>query len=122
MTALINNNVFMDEKIVEMSMQIILHAGDARTYCKQSLDALKADDFDMASEKMKLADKEITEAHRTQTDAIQGAVRGEDFEYNVLFAHAQDTLMTIQSEINMAKEISSVYRMVEERLAKLENR
>ena len=112
----------MDEKIVEMSMQIILHAGDARTYCKQSLDALKINDINTADEKMKLADEEITAAHKIQTDAIQDAVRGNVLEYNVLFAHAQDTLMTIQAEINIAKEITSMYRTIEDRIGRIESR
>ena len=57
---------------------------------------------------MKKADKEIAEAHRIQTDAIQGEAKREKMEYSVLFTHAQDTLMTIYSEINLANQIIKI--------------
>lgn len=103
-------------------MGIILHAGDARLCCKEALDAVAGFDFEKAAERMRAADKEIAEAHRIQTDAIQGEANGEKMEYSVLFAHAQDTLMTIYSEINMANQIIKIMKNYEERLKKLEER
>ena len=55
-----------------------------------------------------------------QTDAIQGAFRGEEQEYSLLFAHAQDTLMTIYSEIIVCKQLFKVFKSYDERIAKLE--
>ena len=68
---------------------------------------------------MKKADKEIAEAHRIQTDAIQGEANGEKMEYSVLFTHAQDTLMTIYSEINLANQIIKIAKEVIAKLSKL---
>ena len=78
--------------------------------------------FDEAEEKMKVAHEKITAAHKVQTDAIQGETRGESSEYSLLFAHAQDTLMTIYSEINIAKQLIKIFRNYEKRLAELENK
>ncbi len=110
----------MDEQIVEKAMDIIMHAGDARLACKKSLDCLMAGDVAASREQMKLADEEIAQAHHVQTDCIQGAIGGEEFPYNVLFAHAQDTLMTIYSEIGLAKQLTDVYEALDGRLKKLE--
>jgi PTS system cellobiose-specific IIA component len=110
----------LDEKIVESAMQIIMFAGDARLSCRKAVDCMAAGNPAEAKEHMKKADHDITEAHRIQTDCIQSAVRGDKFEYNVLFTHAQDTLMTIYSEINLAKQMSNLYEKLDERIKALE--
>lgn len=110
----------MNEAVVQSAMSIILHAGDARVACKQALDAIAEADFTKADEKLKEAQSKITEAHKVQTDAIQGETRGEEAEYSLLFAHAQDTLMTIYSEINIAKQLFKIFTAYEKRIAALE--
>ena len=112
----------MDEKIVENAMQIIMYAGDARLFCKNAIDCITAGDLDHAKVHMKEADAKIAAAHHIQTDCIQGATAGEEFEYNVLFTHAQDTLMTIYSEINLTKQIIKLYEKTNERIEALENK
>lgn len=111
----------MDEKVVDKAMQIIMHAGDARLYCRKALDCLMEGDNVEAEVQYKLASDEITQAHRIQTDCIQGAVAGEPLDYNVLFTHAQDTLMTIYSEIKLANQIIAMYKRLDERIQKLES-
>lgn len=110
----------MKESTVEAAMSIILNAGDARVDCKQALDAISEGDFVKAEEKLKESSKKITIAHKAQTDAIQGETRGEKSEYSLLFAHAQDTLMTIYSEINIAKQMLKIFKSYEKRIAALE--
>ena len=112
----------MDEKTVQIAMEIILHAGDARVSCKEALDALASANMDLATEKIKDAQTKITLAHKVQTDAIQAETSGEKSEYSLLFAHAQDTLMTIYSEINIAKQMIKILSSYEKRLAALENK
>ncbi len=116
----INKN--MNEQILENAMKIIMNAGDARVCNKKALDALAEFDVEKAKELMKEASKYITEAHKVQTDAIQGETRGDKTEYTLLFAHAQDTLMTIYSEINIAKQLIKVMEAVNKRLDALENK
>ncbi|MEG0959257.1 MAG: PTS lactose/cellobiose transporter subunit IIA [Erysipelotrichaceae bacterium] len=112
----------MNENTIENSMSIILHAGDARVACKEALNAIALQDFSLAKDKMKTATKEITEAHKVQTEVIQGETRGEESEYSLLFAHAQDTLMTIYSEINIAKQMIKIFEVYESRFLALENK
>lgn len=110
----------MEEKTIQTAMAIILAAGDARALCKQALNAIALQDFGEAKQRMEEANKKITEAHRIQTDAIQGETRGETAEYSLLFAHAQDTLMTIYSELNIAKQMIKIFEVYENRLSILE--
>lgn len=67
----------MEEEKVQAAMSIILYAGEARTACKEMLDAISVMEFDKAKIKLDEAQKKITEAHRIQTDAIQDEARGE---------------------------------------------
>lgn len=111
----------MNEEILQSAMQIILHAGDARLACKQALDAISINDFKLAKEKLKESQIKITEAHRIQTDVIQKEMSGEKNEYSLLLTHAQDTLMTIYSEINIAKQLLIIFTNLDQRISKLEN-
>ena len=113
----------MDEndKIVEQAMSIITDAGDARLHCKKALDAANLADFETAEAELHQANLSITKSHSTQTNAIQAACRGEEFDYNVLFAHAQDTLMTINSELLIAKQLITFMQSLDCRLRALEN-
>lgn len=110
----------MNEEVVKASMDIILAAGDARVACKQALNAIEEADFMVAAEHIKEAQTLITKAHRIQTDAIQGETRGEKQDYSLLFAHAQDTLMTIYSEINIAKQMLKIFKAYDARIKNLE--
>ncbi len=110
----------MKESTVDAAMTIILNAGDARVECKLALDAIAEGDIEKAEEKMKEANKKIQIAHKAQTDAIQAEASGEESEYSVLFAHAQDTLMTIYSELNIAKQLIKIFKVYEQRISALE--
>lgn len=88
--------------------------------CLQALRGLAIPDLEGAKEKLEEARKNIIEAHRVQTDAIQEETRGVSSEYSLLFAHAQDTLMTINSEVLIAKELVKIIDSIDGRLAKLE--
>lgn len=100
----------MNEKMTEQAMSIILHAGDARTHCKKALDLLAEKKFEPIEQELKAAQSDITKAHRIQTDAIQDEIRGEKTNNTLLFTHAQDTLMTIYTELNLTKQLVKIFR------------
>lgn len=110
----------MEDRLFQVSMSIIMSAGDARVACKEALDAVAASDFETAKEKLKDAHEKITAAHTAQTDEIQGEINGEKREYTLLFAHAQDTMMTVTSEINIAKQIVKIGESYDARFRALE--
>lgn len=105
----------MNEQLVNVAMQIILHAGDARNLATDALKAAKSFDFKKADDLMKKADESIVEAHKAQTETLQSEMSGEKHDYSILFSHAQDTLMTVMSEINLSKEIIDVLKIISEK-------
>lgn len=106
----------MNEKIMSDAMDIIMSAGDARESCTKAIDCLLEDDYAKAEELLKQADSQIASAHHVQTDCIQGAIGGEEFAYHVLFTHAQDTLMTIYSEIGLVRSMMKLYRRLDDKI------
>ena len=112
------------EYIQGKAMEIIMNAGDARDFAAQAMNAIAKGNLDEATALLKEADKVQSAAHNVQTEMIQGDIRGgkEKMGYYVLFAHAQDTLLSIQVEINMTKSMLKIAKNYEARLAALENK
>ena len=110
----------MNEEIARTSMEIILHAGDGRLHVHNALKAIAESDYSLAVEEISAAKTEMTKAHKIHTDAIQSEARGVEPEYTILFTHAQDTLMTISSELKMTESLIKVFESFEQRLTKLE--
>lgn len=98
-----------ENKSVKDTMNIIINAGDARAFIADALDNVADFDYDKAKENIKKADEKLVVAHRLQTKKLQEEAEGEDVQYSVLFTHAQDTLMTIMSEYNLAKHLITVF-------------
>ncbi len=113
-----------DEYVMNKAMEIIMNSGDARVHASKAMDCIAKGDFEQAKALLKEADKVQAAAHNIQTDMIQGDIRGGDEKmgYYVLFAHAQDTLMTIQVEINMTKSMLKLATAYQERLDALEKK
>lgn len=103
-----------DNPLIPVSMEIIVNAGDARNYAFGAISDAKTGNFGEAERKLAQAEEAIVAAHRAQTDILQAEMGGESHELCILFVHAQDTLMTIRSEVNMAKEFISLYQTVAE--------
>ncbi|EOL49212.1 PTS lactose/cellobiose transporter subunit IIA [Enterococcus phoeniculicola] len=104
------------DQLTTISMNVILHAGNARDLNMSALDMLaKSDkDYDEIKRKMDSARKEINQAHKLQTDMIQLEANDKEVPFSVLFIHAQDTLMTITSEVMMTEKIVTILKNLEE--------
>ena len=50
------------------------------------------------------------------------SIGGETQTYSLLFAHAQDTLMTVYSEIHMTKQLLQIFEGYEQRIRALEEK
>lgn len=100
-----------ENELVMAAMDILVHAGDARELAKKALEAVQAQDFEEAKHRLSEAKKEITTAHQAQTEIIQNEARGKKYEYCMLFNHAQDTLMTINSEIILTQTLIDTFEV-----------
>ena len=105
-----------NNELILSAMGILTHAGDARLHTKEALKYVQALQFEKADACLKEAKKEITLAHAAQTEIIQAEARGVQYEYCMLFNHAQDTLMTIMSELNLAKELIAFFEIMNKKI------
>jgi PTS system cellobiose-specific IIA component len=110
----------MDMEHAQVAMQIILHAGDARTKTMEAMKALRDFDTETAKKHMKEAQADIVKAHNVQTEALQKEAQGEEIEYSILFSHAQDSCMTVYSEMNMAEHFIDICESINRRFEALE--
>lgn len=98
------------ETLNQAAMQIILFSGNGRNLINEALSALDdAQSFDIVKEKMAEAKQEITKAHKIQTEMIQSTIEDDNLQSTLLFSHAQDTLMTIYSELNIGNHLVKLY-------------
>lgn len=109
-----------DERINEVSMEIILEAGNARDMLQAGIKKLETFDFYNAEKKFIQAKEHLKNAHQAQTETIQGEARGEESNFSLLFSHAQDTLMTVMSEKNVAYSLLNLSKSIDQRILKLE--
>ena len=108
------------EEVINVAMQVLLAAGDARNDAKEALEAAMDSDYELADKKIIDANKNIEKAHLYQTKAIQEEASGNGIAYSTLFTHAQDTMMTIYSEIHLAEINIKMYKKLDERIKQLE--
>jgi PTS system cellobiose-specific IIA component len=100
-----------------VAMDIIMQAGDARLCVSEALKAAVAGDYAEMDKKLDEAKKKIAGAHGRQTQIIQSEGEGNSREHTLLFIHAQDTLMTVYSEMNMARQLKPVFERLENKIA-----
>ncbi|WP_288227935.1 PTS lactose/cellobiose transporter subunit IIA [uncultured Enterococcus sp.] len=98
-----------NDQLNQLSMNILVHAGNARDHLVQALESLETMDFENAKTEVKAARKEVVIAHGLQTDTLQLEASGEQIRYSTLFCHAQDTLMTAQSEILIGEHLVRLF-------------
>lgn len=110
------------EKMAEVAMQIILHAGDARNLIMDALELIGDCKYEEAESALTEAKEELRQAHVFQTSIVQSEASGTRYEYSLLFTHAQDTVMTIFSEFNLAKKLLALYKKLDVRIEKLEQK
>ena len=96
------------------------HAGDARVKTMDALRSLKEFDIETARKHLTDAKEDLVKAHNVQTDELQKEASGEEVEFSVLFSHAQDTCMTVSSEMNIAGHLIDICESIDQRLKALE--
>lgn len=106
----------MEEKLINVAMEIILHAGDARNLAVQSMNMELEGKKEAAQQLLQEAKECIKLAHLVQTNIIQEEARGQRMDICLLFIHAQDTLMTIVTEINVMEQMIKMNRKLEEKI------
>ncbi|QQP69522.1 PTS lactose/cellobiose transporter subunit IIA [Carnobacterium sp. CS13] len=116
MTKLNNNqeaetNEELDE-LTQVSMNILIHSGNARDNLVKALTSIETSNFQEADKYIKQARQDIVTAHGMQTSTLQKEASGEQIRYSTLFSHAQDTMMTAQSEILIGEHLIKIFKTI----------
>ena len=102
-----------EKKDINMiAMEVIMNAGDGRDKVDEALAAMAEGRLEQADALLREAEQLIAKAHNAQTEVVQSQVSGEDTEYSLLFVHAQDTVMTITTELRMAQKLLPIVKML----------
>lgn len=100
---------------VEDSMQIIANSGDARSDYMEAINLASQGQFSEATQYFEEAKAKIVDAHKIQTELIQGEFRGEQAELNLLLIHAQDHLMSTLVIRDLSRYILDLYQKLDEK-------
>lgn len=93
------------EELYNLSFQLILHSGNARSFAMEAIYDSKKLHFELAQKKLSEADREFSQAHHFQTQLIQAEAKGANFDIPIILIHAQDHLMTAMTLKDLAREI-----------------
>ncbi|MBE9909320.1 PTS lactose/cellobiose transporter subunit IIA [Enterococcus casseliflavus] len=105
------------EELNQVAMQVIMNAGNARDILNDIINDLENDfNYKRIEIQLKKANESIVKAHKLQTEVIQTTITDINFVPNLLFIHAQDTLMTINSELNIVKYLVRLFGKTKEGL------
>jgi PTS system cellobiose-specific IIA component len=115
-----NEQFVTGDAMNSVAMEIIMLAGDARLCVSKAFKAIADGSFDEINKYLDEARKKLAEAHGLQTGIVQSEGEGNKHEHTLLFIHAQDTLMTVFSEMNMLRQLKPIMERYENRIAALE--
>lgn len=103
----------------EVSMQIILHGGNARAAAYNAVSLARKGDIQEAEKTLLEAEKEMKEAHHIHTQAIQNCNIQQNTSTPLIMVHAQDHLMTAMAEKNLIMELIHLYKKIYEQEKKI---
>lgn len=96
----------------KISFQIILHAGNSRSSSMEAMDYARHGDIVNAKLKLIDAKKELTLAHKVQTQLLVNQAQGTTVLPDILLVHAQDHLSAASISLDLSKELVHVYEIL----------
>lgn len=106
-----------ESELMQSIMGLIMHGGNAKSECMESIQLAKDGKFEEAYQKIDAANKSLVEAHHSQTALLTQEARGEKAEVSLLLIHAQDHLMNAITFRDLTKEMIALYERIEKRNA-----
>lgn len=105
----------MDADQELMIMELVVNAGEGRSYAMEALKAARNGDYEKAQALVKQSEKAIQNAHKSQIDIISKEAGGEHFPVSLLMVHAQDHVMNAMTVLDLAKEMILMYKKINEK-------
>ena len=101
----------MDESKYENALQIILHAGNAKSAALMAIDAAHDGDFEEAEKQLAEAQSEMSAAHKMQFELTQAEANGNEVDINIILIHAEDHLTMAIMASDFAERFIELYRI-----------
>ena len=99
----------------DIAFGVILHAGNERQLFIEAIREARKSDFEKANSLMKEGNSELNQAHKIQTDLLQGEAQGNKVNFSVLFVHSQDHLTMALTTKELAQEMIDNFKFFYER-------
>ncbi|MED4648308.1 PTS lactose/cellobiose transporter subunit IIA [Bacillus inaquosorum] len=94
----------------QISFQLILHSGNARSCIIQSLRAYKEGNKEEADALIANAEHDLSVAHDIHFQMIQKESGGEEATFSLLLMHAEDHLMSTLTMKELVKELLDLFK------------
>ncbi|MBY8911880.1 PTS lactose/cellobiose transporter subunit IIA [Bacillus sp. YC2] len=98
---------YTDEQI---SFQLILHSGNARSCIIQSIRDYKEGRTNESESLISQAEQEFAKAHDIHFQMIQKEAGGKKTDFSLLFMHAEDHLMSTMAMKEIVKEMLDLFK------------
>jgi PTS system cellobiose-specific IIA component len=100
----------MDDTKYQTAFQIILHAGNSKSYSMMAMQKAREGELGEASDLVNQADNALNEAHQIQTELAHSEITGTSIDMNIIMVHAQDHLGMAMMMRDVANEVIHIYR------------
>ncbi len=97
------------DELIDTSMMLIVHSGDARAAAFHALQEAKAGNFEEAKKLMAESKAKALEAHHIQTGLLADEGDGEGPQVTLLLVHAQDHLMASMLAQELVEELIDLH-------------
>ena len=98
--------------IEQISFQLILHAGNSKSFSMEAVKLAYDNHFNEAALKIEDANKELTIAHKSQYDLLSDYSSGRGVDLDILLVHAQDHVTSAALMLDLAKEIINLNKKI----------
>lgn len=110
------NGAQMDPAEYEKAFMMISFAGNAKSSAMLAIAAAREGDLPRAHELLAEADRDLHEAHNTQTEMLTEEARGNPVKVNIILVHAQDHLTGAMLVRDLAEEFLHIHEALARRV------
>ncbi|MCM3729880.1 PTS lactose/cellobiose transporter subunit IIA [Neobacillus cucumis] len=93
-----------------VAFNIISNVGTAKSLVMEALYAAKEGEFELAEEKLAESKQFFVEGHKMHASLIQREANGEQLQFSLIFMHAEDQLMSVDTITLLVTEMIELYR------------
>jgi PTS system cellobiose-specific IIA component len=93
-----------------VAFKIISNVGAAKSLVMEALYAAKEGKYELAEEKLAESKHFFVEGHKTHASLIQREANGEKLEFSLIFMHAEDQIMSVDTITILVTEMIELYK------------